>query len=134
MLKTGVEYIEKGPTTMNPRGHWFASSAARLNNSKPMDWIRNPSYPRSVPKGSQRKSIFEGVPTKLILQPSSGAPPLHQFSNCVTGESPVVLAQPATFGIANALRSNALSTSTAFSPLYQVGSPRSIQLWLKIIF
>lgn len=50
------------------------------------------------------------------------------------GNPPATLAQPATFGIANALLSNALSASTGFSPLYQVGSPRSIQLSLKLVF
>ena len=47
---------------------------------------------------------------------------------------PVVLTQPATFGIANALLSNALSTSTSVSPLYQIGGPRSIQFSLKLLF
>lgn len=50
------------------------------------------------------------------------------------GNPPVSLAQPATFGIANAMLSNALSSATSFSPLYQVGSPRSLQLSLKLLF
>jgi hypothetical protein len=50
------------------------------------------------------------------------------------GNPPVNIAQPATFGIANALLSNALSGATSFSPLYQIGSPRSIQFSLKLLF
>ncbi len=50
------------------------------------------------------------------------------------GNPPVNLAQPATFGIANALLGNALSGATSSSPLYQIGSPRSIQFSLKLVF
>jgi hypothetical protein len=50
------------------------------------------------------------------------------------GNPPVTLAQPATFGIANSMLSDTLATATSFSPLYQVGAPRSGQLSLKLLF
>ncbi|HEU0120939.1 MAG TPA: TonB-dependent receptor [Bryobacteraceae bacterium] len=52
----------------------------------------------------------------------------------VFGNPPVVLGQPATFGVANAMLSNSLASATSFSPLYQIGAPRSVQLSLKLVF
>lgn len=46
---------------------------------------------------------------------------------------PVNLAQPATFGIANSLLSNSLANVPGQS-LYQIGSPRSVQLSMKLVF